>query len=169
MKVRTGMLALVVGTLFAATAAGCTAQTTPSQSGPDTNAGKSTSQDDRTFADDMSACLLEAGYEVETYEDGTIGIDLPEDQMPGYDRATSVCADDLGYSDLPQLTEDERRDLYQDTLSLVQCLEERGYEIEGVPSEQAFVDGTEFVPYEQVPTSVVGEEWQKLNQECPQP
>ncbi len=121
------------------------------------------------FANNMRSCLSEAGYDVTVYDDGSIGIKLPDSQMPAYDDATHECSVKFGYDKMPNLTTDQRADLYDQTMALVDCLEEQGYPITDVPSKQAFIDGTEFVPYEQVPTTVVGDAWDKLQRVCPQP
>jgi len=117
----------------------------------------------------MKACLKEAGFDATAYDDGSVGISLPEEQMPAYDAATAACTERLGYDQPAKLTEGQMADLYQKTLDLVDCLENQGFRIIDVPTEQTFIDGTPFVPYEQVPMSVVGDEWNNLIEACPQP
>ena len=124
---------------------------------------------DDQFTATMKDCLAEAGYDVTVYDDGSFGIRLPEAQMAGYDAASHKCSEDHGYGQPPEMTDEQLRHLYAATVDLVSCLETHGYPITDVPSEQAFLDGTPFVPYEQVPLDVVGEEWDKLVQDCPQP
>ena len=96
-------------------------------------------------------------------------IEVPADKYWGAQTERSLLHFNIGYDKMPNLTTDQRADLYDQTMALVDCLEEQGYPITDVPSKQAFIDGTEFVPYEQVPTTVVGDAWDKLQRVCPQP
>lgn len=121
------------------------------------------------FGRNMEACLNEAGYDVKVYDDGSVGISLPDDQMPAFDAASSDCSGRFGYDAVPTLTDEQMSDVYAETVATVECLEKRGYPVPDVPSEQAFIDGTPFIAYGEVPATVVGEEWDKLQRECPQP
>jgi hypothetical protein len=121
------------------------------------------------FERNMEACLNEAGYDVKVYDDGSVGISLPNDQMPELDAASSGCSQRFGYDAVSTLTDEQMPDLYAETVATVECLEEHGYPVPDVPSEQAFIDGTPFMAYGEVPTTVVGEKWDRLQLECPQP
>lgn len=130
---------------------------------------------EQDFATKMAACLKESGWEVEVHPDNSFGITLQEDQEAAYDAAKSACSESLGFADAPEpLTDAQMKRLYAGLVSLAGCLRDQGYEVQNIPSEQAFLDDAVFDPYGEIrdpnrSDAPSDDEYYALIQACPSP
>lgn len=135
---------------------------------------------DPDYATKMADCLKESGWEVEVVPGGSFTIDFAgedqEAQIEAYEAAREACSDDLGYDEpLEELSDSDRKRLYDGLVSLAECLQAEGYEIRDIPSEQAYLDETGvFDPYGELRDpgrvgSLSDEEYSDLLKVCPEP
>jgi len=105
------------------------------------------------------------------------GDGISYDQVPRaqHQMASAIlraCLDGLNLPPYEELSDQQLADLYDRLIETMHCLEEEGYSIEPPPSVDSFVEeyyGEEaWHPYSSV-THVDMEEWNRLNQVCPQP
>jgi len=130
----------------------------------------------QNFATDMAACLKESGWEVEVSPRNSFSITITDDSMSAAWEAANVeCKQSLGYDQEPEpLTEVQMKRLYQGKLSLVACLANEGYQVQEIPSEQAFLDDAIFDPYGELyyptnPNKISEDTYAKLIKICPEP
>lgn len=133
------------------------------------------------------ACMTEAGYSVSVTFDGglTPPQDLPDDQWDAYDVADYIChaqfpVDLTMYRTFGGEQIEATYAYYVDVLTV--CLQERGITVAEPPTWEAFrpswiSDGqggfyasdVSWFPYDSVDVEAMSaEEWESLNQECPQ-
>lgn len=142
------------------------ANTEPPDADPPTG---SVQADWDAFDSNMTSCMGDAGFDIQTFGDGSIQISLDESLSASYEAALTECMTKFGYDAPREYTDEQMSAIYQDTLDLVDCLEREGYAITNIPSEQAFKDSRYFFPYEEVPYTLDAEEWESLQRECPAP
>ena len=116
-------------------------------------------------------CINEAGFSVSVYQDLSIRVDLPEEQMAALGRAEDICwaEAEARYPAAPPPTAEE---LYDLNLEAAACLEALGYPIPEPPTKDTWLDAYPgdvlWYPHSYVPN--VGEEtWLRINRACPQP
>jgi hypothetical protein len=116
-------------------------------------------------------CLNGEGFSASVYQDLSVKIDVPEEQMGAFAAVEDACwqAADERYPAAPPPTAEQLYDLY---LEAAACLEAEGYPIPEPPTRDSWVDAYPgrvlWHPHSFVPN--VGEEtWLRLNRVCPQP
>lgn len=125
-------------------------------------------QADEELIESQASCLEAAGYVFTVAPDGRFEASAGTDDA-AFSAELSECTaqalgDDAGWRPGP----DELRQLYARQLDVVDCLEHEGYGIDGVPSEDAYVDsGGEWTPYDDI---VLNDEAQiEMKGICPDP
>lgn len=120
----------------------------------------------------LAACMAEQGFEKDA--DGSWP-GIPVEQKDTFNAALYVC-----HASYPVPTvysqpwsEPQKRAMYQYTVStLIPCLEEEGFRITDVPTQETFVDTFDtrpWWPYEQLDISSMSQnEIDELNTRCPQ-
>lgn len=121
-----------------------------------------------------ATCLNEEGFEAEASNNGLSSSASPE-QEHEFAVATYVCA--LKYPTNPRtnipLNEDQIRYLYDYyTLVLTPCVENEGFQVPPPPTQQSYISNYgqagSWNPYEIVAEASSEEEWQRINELCPQ-
>lgn len=107
----------------------------------------------------IAGCLRDKGWEVEVTSSGGWGIEaeFPADQESAYTAAYEECAKETGYDKI-EMTPDLASFNYDNTVRVVECLEEAGFSTPDGPTRQAYVDkvledpaAVPWDPYEYVP------------------
>ncbi len=96
---------------------------------------------------------------------------LPEPQATAADSLADACMEGLRIPPYQQYSAEELAVLYDELLETKACLEEHGYDIDPPPSKQTFVESyytDPWNPYVSLP-DVSPAEWDKLQEDCPQP
>ena len=123
-------------------------------------------------AHQMGRCMQDRGWDVEVTDTGGWGIEaaIPNDQKSAYDTALAECTQQLGLDDI-QMTPELAQFNYDNTVRVIECLDDAGYSTPDGPPQgsyvQALVDNPDSVPwdpYELVPA----DELQEAILSCPQ-
>lgn len=161
-----------IGLIAAAIAiAGCSATPTPKI---DYTPGE-LSGTDQNFAANLAGCMKDAGWDVEVHADNSMSAEYPDEQDDAYTAALDSCKAEFGYDvPPPELTTEQLKTLYQANMALAGCLREQGHQINDIPSEQAFIDGSGvFDPYGELQnpggSALTEDEYAKLIKICPEP
>lgn len=120
------------------------------------------------------ACLQDAGFDASLTPDGEgVQADIASSRNDEYSLAAYTCA--VRYrldpeQDGPLSAEQLEIAHRYLTTTLVQCLKERGYSVEGVPSLETFIstyDTNPWNPYIQIEDQISEGEWKTLAPQCP--
>jgi hypothetical protein len=176
-------LAAVCGVVAVSLLTGCGADNTdgvppdPSPTGYD---GRPVFEgSEREWIHANAACLQERGFDVSIEEQGVppnltwVPKNLPQEQVDAYNEAFAACLDEIGEpAPGPPATEADLREEYRLEVATAECLRKLGYEISDPPSEDVFVETFEdpaWLAYGELPADMPPGEWERVNEECPQP
>ena len=177
---RTGAFARKVGWAACAAAllAGCSAGTNPTDAPSVSGEQVTTAGGMQEWIAGVVACVQDAGWptaELNSTGDGISVPDLTAQQREDFRRAHDVCAERAGEApNSAPLSEDQVRELYAHLVEMVDCIEDRGYEVASEPpSETVFVETylsgePPWSPYVGLDTSMSPSDWDELNRLCPQ-
>jgi len=128
---------------------------------------------DPNFGENMARCLKAAGFNVTLDADGSISMnDLPQAQHSAYQQASATCEKKFGYDKPVVQTDAQKKALYEGLVKMAGCLTKQGHKITNIPSEQAYLDGAYFDPYNELykgDPQFPYDEYQRLQQICPYP
>lgn len=115
-------------------------------------------------------CVNDAGFSVSVYQDLSILVEVPEEQMEAFGQAEEVCWDEAE-TRYPAAPSPSPEELYDLNVAAAACLEAEGFAIPVPPTRESWVDAYPKVlwyPHAYVPD--VGEDaWVRINRVCPQP
>ncbi len=119
-------------------------------------------------------CANEHGVPLAVIPPGD-GISFAAVPIHQQDQARSVlraCTEGLNLPEYEQLNEEQLGALFLELKAAQACLEAKGFEITDPPTVETFIEsyysGAGWHPYREIPP-LDAEEWQRLNQDCPQP
>ncbi|WP_395245564.1 hypothetical protein ACGGZK_07045 [Agromyces sp. MMS24-K17] len=126
------------------------------------------------FAEAMSSCLQEHGWDSKANDDGSFDTEVRPEQAEPYEHDRKACAEETGYADDPEpLSREQLAAWYGELLVTAECVRGLGYDIEEAPSVQVFIDQFEggeldglWGPY---PNGISATAFEQLESECPQP
>lgn len=150
--------------------AGCRAP----DSSPATSPTPAASAMGDTWIAAMAGCLRDAGWDVAVGPAGDSyhANNLSGEQRPAYIEAEAACEAEVGPPpEVEPLSQAEIREHYRFLLDARECLIGLGYSISEPPSEDAFVESWTtgpWSPFNDVVEVVTTEEWERINDACPQ-
>lgn len=123
-----------------------------------------------------AGCMEDGGFAVKVNEEqGNFdSVDLPPEQYDAWNSHMEKCGQAVGNPKFEELTDAQVRAHFDDYLVTATCLEELGYEISEPPSRESWVKSWDtaliWSPYREA-SDVIDDpsEWERVNQECPQP
>lgn len=94
------------------------------------------------YATDMISCLTDKGWPVSAGTDGGYRTGtIPTEQFDLYTADADACAIQFGYDQLPPALSDEQiKVVFPHSLWEWKCLDDKGYDPDKPPSEQAYID-----------------------------
>jgi hypothetical protein len=122
-------------------------------------------------------CLKDKGWDVELTWDGGIEVTsetVPEAQLDLYTSDSDECWGAIN-DRIVSMQPDEISKVYQAELATRECLIERGVDVGTPPSEQQFIDTFQTQRWSAygdstaMATTAGEDEWQAMNEACPQP
>lgn len=136
------------------------------------------------FNEALAACLRESGWpDARVAGDGIAIPSMTAAQADDLRVAREACGAEMGSApnDVP-LTQDRAREIYAHQLQTVMCLQNQGYAFTtSPPSEEVFVasllalaernglvEEAPWSPYEDLPEGLSQDEWDEVNERCPQ-
>lgn len=124
----------------------------------------------------LADCVEEGGFAVLIDEDeGSLAAaNLPSEQTDAWNSHTEKCMMEVGEIRREELSEDQVRALFKDYLAAADCLENLGYEISDPPSRESWVKswytGINWLPHGEAGRAAeTPAEWERIQEECPQP
>lgn len=133
-------------------------------------------QTEEEYAEAMSSCLKDAGWDVEASADGTYSFyNQSEAAARAFSEVMTACGDKHGDRGIP--SRDDAVVWYSHALDTAACLKEAGYEVTDPPSEETYVEDVlerspdTWVPFQDVIDSAEfadTAEYQALYARCPQ-
>jgi hypothetical protein len=113
----------------------------------------------------VAECLEGRGWPVE-WQDGTIGIDLVEEQRALYEADLDECFIEAGVDTSAGLTEDDYELIYAWHVEIADCLDGAGWHAGPRPSYEAFRSSYDSDPW--IPWAVVdGPDYDEAARRCP--
>lgn len=158
--------------------AGCDRASTEAMptSNADSSRGAVSSEDSlatqAAMADFLEACLKESGFE--TVRDGpAVGVRVAPAQQEQYSKMLEECSVEMHdrFPDPPLLRGSA---FYNALVEAQKCLADLGFNFTSPPTLDSFLDDLDsgrppWSPFLELPPWVVGDEWERVNQTCPQP
>ncbi|QAY71407.1 hypothetical protein [Xylanimonas protaetiae] len=96
-------------------------------------------QSEEVYAEAMSSCLKDAGWDVEASADGTYRFDdQSEAAARAFSEVMTACGDKHGERGIP--SREDAVVWYSHALDTAACLEDAGYEVTDPPSEETYVE-----------------------------
>lgn len=130
------------------------------------------------WGDAMVSCLHDEGWPSARTPDGGLSIEVPDltvDQREAFMAASDKCDAAVGPApNSAPLSADDIRELYAHLVGSIDCIEALGFHVTSQPpSEGVFVDDylsgeAPWSPFNDVVAEATGEEWDRLNEVCPQ-
>lgn len=129
---------------------------------------------DPDFATNMMTCLGADGWDVDIVAGNNIEATLTSEQQDPYLAAVQACKEDFGYDQAIELDESQLKELYRGLVAMTRCIEDQGYSISEIPSEQTFLESRYFDPYGELrdpttPYTLDDESYGELLKKCPKP
>lgn len=124
----------------------------------------------------LQQCMADKGWKIEVQPNGAFKATVPPDQQNAYLADQDACAQAFETDHpAPKLTVADFRDLYEQELEAMACLEKAGFPATRPPvSEQQYVDdysagrAPSWHAYLAV-TGLSGDEFAEVEKKCPQP
>ena len=122
----------------------------------------------RAYAD----CMIDEGIDARLGADGGVSLRYPREQRETVEAAVVRCraeADELVPDDPPPATVEAWRERYDAQIALAECLARYGFTSDP-PSFERWMDsgGEAWSAYNAVPQGLSDEEWNGINNACPQ-
>lgn len=91
-------------------------------------------------ADRLVECMTEDGWEVSrSWSGGIDSVSIPQEQLSAYNRSLEACSASSGWSGLAEISQEQKRELYDQEVANHRCLVDLGVESADPPTLETYM------------------------------